>query len=210
MDDADPPKPDSLFPAMLMFESSLGLGAWLVSWLVDYDPWIGMRWTRETLGDQLAAIGYGVAAAVPVLGAVGAMYRWPIGPLRGLRTLSRQYLAPLFTQLSLPEQAAVALAAGIGEELLFRGLVQAGLASAIGGTEGMVIALVVASLMFGVCHWLSNTYAVLATLMGFYFGGLLLLTGNLWTPMIAHATYDLVALVCLTWSLREENAGTAR
>jgi membrane protease YdiL (CAAX protease family) len=169
-----------------------------------------MRWTRETLGAQLAAIGYGVAAAVPVLTAVGAMYRWPIGPLRGLRTLSRRYLAPLFSQLSLPEKAAVALAAGIGEELLFRGLVQAGLASAIGGENGAIIALVIASLMFGACHWLSNTYAVLATLMGFYFGGLLLLTGNLWTPMIAHATYDLVALVCLTWTQPGESPEHAR
>jgi membrane protease YdiL (CAAX protease family) len=59
---------------------------------------------------------------------------------------------------------------------------------------------VVAAGVFGVCHWLNRTYAVLATLMGVYFGLLLVWTGNLWTPILAHAVYDFVALVVLGWA----------
>jgi membrane protease YdiL (CAAX protease family) len=81
--------------------------------------------------------------------------------------------------------------------LLFRGLAQAGLARLIGGEYGPWIALVAVAALFGVCHWLNTTYAVLAMLAGLYFGLLLLLTGSLWTPIVAHAAYDFIALVYL-------------
>ena len=45
-------------------------------------------------------------------------------------------------------------------------------------------------------------YAVLAVLAGVYFGLLLMLTGSLWTPIVAHAAYDFIALVYL---LRPQN-----
>jgi membrane protease YdiL (CAAX protease family) len=107
---------------------------------------------------------------------------------------------PLFDQLSVAEKAAVSIAAGLGEELLFRGLGQASLAAWIGGDAGLWAGLIVGSLAFGLCHWLSRTYAVLAACMGIYFGLLLVWTGNLWTPILAHATYDFMALVFLTWA----------
>jgi uncharacterized protein len=93
--------------------------------------------------------------------------------------------------------AIVAAAAGLGEELLFRGLAQEGLSRLVGGEYGDWVALAVASLLFGVCHWLNTTYAVLALLAGLYFGLLLMLTGSLWTPIVAHAAYDFIALVYL-------------
>jgi membrane protease YdiL (CAAX protease family) len=93
--------------------------------------------------------------------------------------------------------AIVSLAAGLGEELLFRGLVQAGLSNLIGGEYGPWIALAIAAALFGVCHWLNTTYAILATVAGLYFGLLLLWTGSLWTPIVAHAAYDFVALIYL-------------
>ena len=58
-------------------------------------------------------------------------------------------------------------------------------------------ALAIASVLFGVCHWLNTTYAILAMLAGLYFGLLLVLTGNLWTPIMAHAAYDFIALLYL-------------
>ena len=95
----------------------------------------------------------------------------------------------------------MAAAAGLGEELLFRGLVQAGLAKLIPGAAGVWIALVVASLVFGIFHWLNTTYAFLAALAGLYFGLLLMATGSLWPPIVAHALYDFVAL----WYLLRPN-----
>lgn len=193
---ADRPTPSAT--AMAAFELALALTAVALSWSVGHSPWIGMRWTSETLGDQLSAMALGVLAAGPILLVMGAAYRWPIGPLRPLRRLTRRQLLPLFDRLSLAEKAAVSLAAGLGEELLFRGLLQSALNDWIGGGIAPWVGLAVASVGFGVCHWLSRTYAALAACMGAYFGLLLLWTGNLWTPILAHAVYDLLALVVLT------------
>ena len=57
--------------------------------------------------------------------------------------------------------------------------------------------MIVLSLLFGLAHALTRTYAVLATLVGFYLGFLFWLTGNLLAPILAHAVYDFVALVYL-------------
>jgi membrane protease YdiL (CAAX protease family) len=103
----------------------------------------------------------------------------------------------MFGGASFAQLAIVSLAAGFGEELLFRGLIQAGLSRWMGGLEGQITALVIASMLFGVCHWLNATYAALAVLAGAYFGGLLLLTDNILAPITAHAVYDFLALVHL-------------
>jgi len=91
----------------------------------------------------------------------------------------------------------VALAAGVGEELLFRGLVQSGLSRLLTDWPGQIVAVAAASVLFGLCHWLNATYAVLAMLAGAYFGLILLLTGNILAPITAHAAYDFLALVYL-------------
>ena len=198
--DTTAPRPTPSAAVMVAFELALGVTAFVVGWSVGFSPWESMRWTSETLADQLSAMAIGVLAAFPVLVVMFSAYRWPIGPLRGLRDLTSQQLMPMFERLSVAEMAAVSLAAGLGEELLFRGLLQSSLASWIGGDVGLWIGLVVASIGFGVCHWLSRTYAVLAACIGAYFGLLLVWSGSLWTPILAHATYDFLALVILTWA----------
>ena len=57
------------------------------------------------------------------------------------------------------------------------------------------MALVMASLLFGAFHLLTWTYAIIAAFIGAYLGLLWIWTGNLLTPMITHAVYDLAALV---------------
>jgi len=185
---------------MVGLELMLALFAIGLAWLVGHSPWIGMNWTSETVGQQLWAMVWGVVTAGPILVVMLAAYRWPIGPLRSVREVTSRQLTPLFEGLSVAEKAAVSLSAGLGEEVLFRGLLQSALSDWIGGPVGMWIGLLVAAGVFGVCHWLNRTYAVLATLMGVYFGLLLVWTGNLWTPILAHAVYDFVALVVLGWA----------
>jgi len=58
--------------------------------------------------------------------------------------------------------------------------------------------LAISSLLFGLCHWISTAYVVMATAMGLLLGGLFLATGNLAAPMVAHALYDFLALLYLT------------
>jgi membrane protease YdiL (CAAX protease family) len=181
----------------LAFEGGLGALALGVGWLLSHQPAIGIRFSAELAGEQLAAIAWGFAATVPLLVALLVMDRFPFGPIQSVKDIANDLIARMFRGASVLQLAIVSLAAGFGEELLFRGLAQAGLARLIGGEYGPWIALVAASVLFGVCHWLNTTYAVLAMLAGLYFGLLLLLTGSLWTPIVAHAAYDFIALVYL-------------
>ena len=126
--------------------------------------------------------------------ALWAIDRFPIGPLAQLRDTTLQVVLQMFGGASLLQLAAVSLAAGFGEELLFRGLMQAGLSRLLPGPGGVWIALAIAAVLFGLCHWLNTTYAVLAMLAGAYFGFIFVMTGSILTPIVAHAAYDFLAL----------------
>lgn len=184
----------------LVVEAGLGAAALVVGWLVGHWPAVGMELGRTSLAEarpQLAAAALGLLATVPLLGALWLIDRFPIGPLRSLRQLAEELIPRMFAGATIWQLALISLAAGFGEELLFRGLVQAGLSRLIGDPLGPWIALLVASLVFGVCHWLSATYAAAAALAGGYFGLIFLASGSLWTPIVAHATYDFLALLYL-------------
>ena len=76
-------------------------------------------------------------------------------------TASEVYSLSIFgTQTPLPTvlalAAAVTLATGIGEEVLFRGLIQEGLSGVLGGVGG----LIAASLVFGLSHKVETAVAL--------------------------------------------------
>lgn len=185
----------------LLFEGGMGLLALAVGWLLGHWPAEGIDFSRWTslaeARPQLEAASFGLIATGPLLLALWSIDRVPFAPLRSLRQIAEELLPQMFAGASVLQLAVVSLAAGVGEELLFRGLVQGGLSRLIGVPAGPWIALAAASLLFGVCHWLSTTYAVAAALAGLYFGLLFWLTGSLWTPLVAHAAYDFLALLYL-------------
>jgi len=92
---------------------------------------------------------------------------------------------------------ALGLAAGIGEEMLFRGVLQFELAS----RTGEMLAVGISSLIFGALHAVTPLYAFLATLASFFFGWLYLVTGNLAIPIATHAFYDWAALLYAHWTV---------
>ena len=104
---------------------------------------------------------------------------------------------PLFRDCNLAQLAIISALAGLGEETLFRGVVQVGVAQGIAGPHGVWLGLLVAAILFGLLHLITPMYAILAGLIGLYLGGLWLLTGNLLTPITTHAAYDFLALVYL-------------
>jgi len=57
---------------------------------------------------------------------------------------------------------------------------------------------ILASVLFGVVHSITPTYAVVAALVGAYLGWLWLWRDNLLAPIVTHAVYDFVALAYLT------------
>lgn len=135
----------------------------------------------------------GAAGALPMVGLLLWCLRTTRGSMRRLVALVEERLGPYLASSSVGGIVLLAALAGLGEELLFRGVIQIWLAE----RTPLWLALAAASLLFGVGHWLSASYAVLASLIGAWLGILLLLSGNLLAPMVAHAAYDVVALLVL-------------
>ncbi len=123
--------------------------------------------------------------------------RFPIGPLQSVKDIARDLIARMFQGASVLQLAVISLAAGLGEEVLFRGLAQAGLAKLIGGNRGVWIALVGALRAVRRMSLAEHDLRHPGDAGGLYFGLLLMLSGSLWTPIVAHAAYDLIALVYL-------------
>jgi membrane protease YdiL (CAAX protease family) len=193
----------------LLFEGGLGAVALLLGWIVGHSPLTGLAAERFGAWEQGAAILWGALAALPLVAGLLLAERAPGAGWTRLRDLVTHRLVPLFRQMSVVQFALISLAAGWGEELLFRGLLQAGLAERLQFPGGDWLALLTASVLFGLCHWLTHTYALLATLVGLYLGILLMATDQILVPITAHALYDFLALVYLVhWPARsDERAG---
>jgi membrane protease YdiL (CAAX protease family) len=137
-----------------------------------------------------------------MLGLLGAGLCWPIGPLRRIRRFFDEELRPLLAARPWSDLALLAVAAGVGEEMLFRGTIQGALDRAWGPTAGVLGA----SVIFGLLHPITPGYTVIAGLLGAYLGVVWLITGNLLAVMVAHALYDFAALLILLRSERTPGA----
>jgi membrane protease YdiL (CAAX protease family) len=186
--------------AAFAFEAALGAAAIVAGLVLGIDPLESVRSAKNGFASHGLAALWGVVGTLPLLLGLAFVTRSKLEPIVRLTSFVRERIVPLFAPLSLFELAAISLAAGFGEEALFRGLIQAGLDLTIDGTGGTAFAIIVSSLLFGVCHWITPAYALLAGLASIYFGLLFLWSGNLLTPIVAHALYDFLALAYLTAS----------
>ncbi|MEQ8789562.1 MAG: CPBP family intramembrane glutamic endopeptidase [Pirellulaceae bacterium] len=186
------------------FEGGLILLALVLGWLFSVDPVATMRGGVGHLAVQGWAALWGVAATGPMLVLLLAADRYPVGPLRGLKQAVDDSILPLFEGTELAALAILSLLAGVGEEMLFRGFLQPAIAGWTGETPWSVaVGVGVSALVFGLCHAITRTYFLAATLIGVYFGLLLLWTDSLLAPIVAHALYDFVALAyMLHWRKR--------
>ncbi len=189
----------------ILFEGGLIVLAVAIAWLFGRRPLPGVELTWEAWPDNAVALGWGLAATAPMVIGLIILDRCPVGPFAELHRFVQEKIAPLFAGMTVVEMGLVSLAAGFGEEMLFRGLLQPAMADWIGPPYGVWIGLIVAALVFGVCHWVTTTYALLAALMGVYFGVLLITTDSLLPPIVAHALYDFFALLYLVRWKRSES-----
>jgi len=175
-------RPPSVAHAVV-FEAGVLVLAIAVGWVVSVDPFAGIAF-------RLEHFGIGLAATVPPVVALWLLQRSTAPAVLEFRRVVEELVEPLFADAPVTHMVALALTAGVAEEALFRGVVQGGLT----GLIGWLPALLIASVLFGVVHWLTGLYALLAGVVGLYLGGLYLLTGNLLVPIVVHALYDVVAL----------------
>jgi membrane protease YdiL (CAAX protease family) len=140
------------------------------------------------------AVGRGLAVTAPMLGMFWWLVHSDRPTLRELRRQVEWLIGEMFPAANVGQLAMVAVLAGVGEELLFRGVVQAKLIDWTSPAIGVVIA----SVLFGGMHALSKIYFVLATLIGLCFGWLAWHFHDLVAPIVAHTVYDFVALLYLS------------
>lgn len=181
------------FISVCLFEGGLGVVAWAFGWLSGYSPLTTIEFTWISLA-------WGVLGTLPLIVLLLLLERPRWTALVEIRRVVQELLVPLFHQFSVWQLFWVALLAGVGEELFFRGFVQGGLAiffTHLNVPSASLTALFLASVLFGVMHPITRTYAVLCMLAGLYLGGLWLWTDNLLVPILVHAIYDFFALFYL-------------
>lgn len=151
---------------------------------IDFSPpslWEGLLWSAP-----LGIISYGLDLLedrfVPLQDVSKATQR-------SILTLLGGTFKPL---IGFVTAGALAVAAGLGEEMLFRGVLQYELLNML---DSQFFALVISSVVFGALHAVTPLYAVLAFLASLYFGWMYLSTGNLAVPIATHAFYDWVAVL---------------
>jgi membrane protease YdiL (CAAX protease family) len=128
--------------------------------------------TGTVVGGLLA--GAALWATIPLLLRAPSMQRvW------------RDVLQPFSAGLRTRDVVTIALLSGVTEELFFRGVLLPELG------------LVLSSLCFGALHAVCAVYFAWATLVGAGMSALALAGGSLVTPIVAHATYNLGALLFL-------------
>lgn len=139
----------------------------------------------------------GIATGLGSMLLVAGLYKSHKGFERALRKSGTKVAEDALRTAGYPVMLVVVVAAGIGEELLFRGGLQP------------IVGLVPAALLFGFSHggWRKEmwAYAVAATVSGTLFGLAYLWTRDLWVPVIGHALHNVLSTaligkkVDLTW-----------
>jgi membrane protease YdiL (CAAX protease family) len=136
-------------------------------------------------------VGWSILGVAPLLGLLAWTVRSRSKVIRQIPQFLDTMARPILERWKVLELAAISVLAGVGEELIFRGVLQGGVGQWLSPSWG----LAVASLVFGACHLVTPAYGVIAAVIGLYLGLLLNWSQNLLVPALTHALYDFIALV---------------
>jgi len=181
-----------------VFEGGLVVVALALGLLFHINPFADFRIDRTS-------VFVGIAAALLPFALLVVSDRFRFSALERMKRIVLQLLGPSLAACRWYELVFVAALAGFGEELVFRGVLQRLLERWLDfGGSGHIAGLIASNVIFGLLHFLTPTYALLAGLMGVYFGVLLDSTNppSLVVPMIAHGLYDYLAFLLLRRAAR--------
>jgi uncharacterized protein len=176
--------------AAALFEGGLAVLALCIGWALNRPP-------LATFHLNALGLSLGLIATLPLLGLLWLCTKSKWRAFARILQVLDETLIPLFRQCTIIELAVISLLAGLGEEMLFRDILQGWLADNIGAPSGPAIGLTVSAVIFGLLHSVTPTYALLAGGIGLYFGAIWLASGNLIVPIVSHALYDFLALLYL-------------
>ncbi len=146
-----------------------------------------------------AAVVQGVAGAAVLIVLAGALWLVARDVAYRLQEVSIEIFSKIGIRLTWPIILTMSVAAGICEELFFRGVMQVGLA----GYMPLWLAIGVTSLVFSLLHYHSFLYFVLVFIVSIYLGVLFVLTENILVVVLTHGIYDIYGL----WMIRRLLAG---
>lgn len=180
-------------------EASLVAIAFILGWFMNVSP------VQQLYFDAWSVL-VGVLATLPPIVFFGILYWFDPAPMREIRDLLSDWLAPLLSECRWWDIVLLALMAGLCEELLFRGTLQLWMTA----NWGLTAAIVSGSVLFGLVHAVTPTYAVIATLMGAYLAATMYLVDrpNLLVPITTHAVYDYVGFAVLISNHRRTESQT--
>jgi membrane protease YdiL (CAAX protease family) len=148
----------------------------------------------------IATVAIGLAFGIALKFLMKAL----VMPLLGADPINWAYHSWAGNRALLPVGIWACLAAGWGEETLFRGYMFERLGKLFPPGIGAKIAIVlITSVWFGMGHYFNQGLAGAeqATITGLVFSAIFASTGRIFMPMVAHAAYDLTALAMIYWNL---------
>lgn len=184
----DQSRQGSIYGLALVVELGLGAIALAIGGFPTADGPLGI----------LPSAGLGAVAAVPPLLVVYAMGRSRRPAFQELLRISRSFVHDYLSPISFFAIVLLSAAAGVGEELIFRGLIQTALSERL----GLLVALLGTSALFALLHAVTRAYAVYAFLLSLYLGLLFAATESVTAPIVTHAIYDAVLLYVLERQFR--------
>jgi hypothetical protein len=166
-------------------------------------PWreIGYVRPQSWIGTVIVGIVFGAAFKIAM--------KMIVMPLLGADPVNHAYHFLVGNRALLPAAIYAMLNAGFSEETLFRGFIFERLGKLLGSSPAAKVAiLVITSLWFGVSHYSVQGLAGAeqAIFTGLVFGIVIMVTGRIWTIMIAHAAFDLTALAMIYLGLEAKVA----
>jgi membrane protease YdiL (CAAX protease family) len=167
-----------------------------------------LAWARNA-GLPWSALGFGRPASwtrILVVGVPGGIalkliLKAVVLPLLGFPALNAHYHYLAGNPAALPGMLlAILVGAGFGEETLFRGFLFERLGRWLGTSIGARLAILgVSTALFALAHLPDQGIpgAAQAAVTGLVLGGVYLVTGQLWLPMVLHVVFDLTALALI-------------
>lgn len=146
-----------------------------------------------------------VASGVVLGIALKLVLKAIVMPLLGAPAINPVYHYLAGNRQALPGMLfAVTVGAAFAEETVFRGFLFERLGKLLGRTIVAKTAIVLfTSALFGLIHYPGQGLAGAqqATITGLTFGTIFAVTGRLWMPIIAHAAFDVAAVLIIYWDL---------
>jgi len=184
-------------PAMMLTQSAVMVEGGLAVLAIVIAWWKSIPLREMFLSEPFHFL-IAVVAVFPMLMLCRFAYMVPLKTVEFTRRFLQSVYRDFVRHCSVTQLLLVAIMSGIGEELLFRGVLQTAITQGFGGeTRGIIIGIAATSLLFGLAHPINKLYVFLCFIIGIYLGLLFAWSGNLLVPIIIHTFYNFVVFLAM-------------